>query len=341
METTALFDYYKTYIYYLKLLLSINDKIVFVIGFSVSILLMYICQTIKMEEFKKYKKIIFLFAVTDIFYNTAQVLNQHAYEQANRYAFFIIHGPALYFNKNIMLISVLSEIEFAMVELANNLVAFFYRYLLIVNHCLTTYQFLFLILLNILWNSILCIFMFTEAKRISNAEIVTNKQLLLPEFFIGTNQESLNYFVLINPNSIFSYLGLLVLGCTTTIIFIGISITFVKIQKKLKENMNMTSEKTKKLQNQLTLVMVVHVITPLLLMGLPVTFILASLALNIDTNSYGYGHILFMIMVWPNVVNPLCSIFLIGPCYKKFCLIFHIRSSKQTPTTKLTQTKMG
>uniref|UniRef100_A0AC35TQ88 Cytochrome-c oxidase n=1 Tax=Rhabditophanes sp. KR3021 TaxID=114890 RepID=A0AC35TQ88_9BILA len=109
---------------------------------------------------------------------------------------------------------------------------------------------------------------------------------------------------MLNPTSITSYSVLVFSGFTILVIFIGIVFTFIKIKEKLRTSSNVMSEKTKTLQSQLTLVMTVHAIIPLVLTGLPLTFLIISALFNIDTNGYGFGHIHFMIVVWPNIFNP-------------------------------------
>uniref|UniRef100_A0AC35TXI2 G_PROTEIN_RECEP_F1_2 domain-containing protein n=1 Tax=Rhabditophanes sp. KR3021 TaxID=114890 RepID=A0AC35TXI2_9BILA len=295
-----------------------------------SILLIYICYSIKSPEFAAYKRVIYLFVITDVVYNAIQITNQHAYEQANSNIFVIVHGPSLYFHQDVALFFVLTEIHVCMIGMANNLVVFVFRYFLIVRcYCLTRFQFAILIIVNILWHNGSLYWAIMECKKTQNATIAAIGESLSPRFFIGTNGESLQSFLLFNPSSTLSYFvfGHICISCI--IVFIGLSITYVKIQATLKENKDVMTKSTRLLQRQLTLVMVIHVITPLILFGIPLGIITYGMIFNINANANGYGHMLFMVMVWPIVVNPICSILLIGPCFEKFCQIFHIRGSKQ------------
>uniref|UniRef100_A0AC35U7D5 G_PROTEIN_RECEP_F1_2 domain-containing protein n=1 Tax=Rhabditophanes sp. KR3021 TaxID=114890 RepID=A0AC35U7D5_9BILA len=93
---------------------------------------------------------------------------------------------------------------------------------------------------------------------------------LSPEFFIGTEGEPLQSTLVFNPTSIISYIGLTHICMSCVIVFVGLSITFIKIQAALIENKQIMTKSTRQLQKQVTLVMSIHVITSLILFGIPI-----------------------------------------------------------------------
>uniref|UniRef100_A0AC35UEZ9 Serpentine Receptor, class T n=1 Tax=Rhabditophanes sp. KR3021 TaxID=114890 RepID=A0AC35UEZ9_9BILA len=323
---------------------AIDTKSLISYTFWVYAILIFIvrCSGLSTLEFTAYKRVIYLFVASDIIYNAIQITNQHAYEQTNSYVFFIVHGPSLYMNETMRSLLVISEIQAYMVGMSNNLVAFVFRYCLIVrSYCLTKLQFIVLIIVNIIWNHGFYFLAFIESQKPTNTQIEASKKALSPEFFIGTEGEPLQSTLVFNPTSVISYIGLTHICMSCVIVFVGLSITFIKIQAALIENKQIMTKSTRQLQKQVTLVMSIHVITSLILFGIPMSITVFNIILNVNTNDRGYGHIFMIIMVWPIVVNPICSIILIGPCFKKFCSILHIHTDGSNPKRRISQTTLG
>uniref|UniRef100_A0AC35U0T2 7TM_GPCR_Srx domain-containing protein n=1 Tax=Rhabditophanes sp. KR3021 TaxID=114890 RepID=A0AC35U0T2_9BILA len=178
----------------------------------------------------------------------------------------------------------------------NDHIVFIIGLFLSMSYCLTKMQFAILIIINILWNNGFYFLTYIESNKPPNELIEASKHSLSPQFFIGIHGEPLQSILVFNPTSIISYFAIIHICLSGIIVFIGLSMLFIKIRTTLNESNHLMSKSTKQLQKQLTLVMVIHVITPLLLFGIPLTITACNIILNVNTNGHGYGHIMFIIM---------------------------------------------
>uniref|UniRef100_A0AC35TPV7 G_PROTEIN_RECEP_F1_2 domain-containing protein n=1 Tax=Rhabditophanes sp. KR3021 TaxID=114890 RepID=A0AC35TPV7_9BILA len=299
------------YIYRLKQILSIKSTIVLFSGTFLNILLFYICYSIKCREFKDYKRVIYLFVLTDLLYNAIQFINKNVAEHKNGYYIFISHGLITNFGQEIVLVSVIAETRI-------------FLYLVITKRIrLTKFKFILLILFNIAWNLTDIIWLYSATFNGLNEACSLVESFMPIEFALGTDNATLPFFP-IKETEVINILVLCHILLTCITVFLGITIILMKIQRKFKETSNFISKNTKKLQKQLTVTMCIHFMMPILLFAIPTTFILGCITFGVDPDKNAYGHIIFMFIIWPIVLNPLCTIILIGPCCKMFCSIFRL-----------------
>uniref|UniRef100_A0AC35UAQ9 G_PROTEIN_RECEP_F1_2 domain-containing protein n=1 Tax=Rhabditophanes sp. KR3021 TaxID=114890 RepID=A0AC35UAQ9_9BILA len=326
-------DYSNTFVYKMKQLTFVNDIFLFVTGLILNILLIYICIKIKAPEFSYYKRIIYLSAVFDIILAVMLAIGMNVGEPGKQHVVIWPHGPiARFIPEPYTLMLSLSEICIFMCEYGNNLIIFIFRYFIIVK--LSRFEFFLLILANVGWNLIGMSLWYIDMRRTTPQEMEEVKNEMLPELFLDTDTNELPCFML-NPFRITGCLALLYMSLTTAGVFFGIISAYLAIQRKLKASINSMSDKSKELQTQLNVTMIIHALSPMFFSFLPITFLIYSVIVEINLN--GYSHIFFMLLVWSLFVNPITTIIFIGPCFKTFCIIFHIPFFK----SKTTHQKFG
>uniref|UniRef100_A0AC35THU3 G protein-coupled receptor n=1 Tax=Rhabditophanes sp. KR3021 TaxID=114890 RepID=A0AC35THU3_9BILA len=277
---------------------------------------------------------IYLSAVFDIILAVMLAIDMNIGEPGKKHFIIWPHGHAVrFFPKPYTLILSLSEVYIFMCEYGNNLIIFVFRYFIIVkDKTLSRFEFSLLILANVGWNLLGMSLWYIDMRRTTAQEMLEVKKAMLPELFIDTDGNELPCFML-NPFRITGCLALIYMSLTTAGVFVGITLAYFAIQRKLKASINFMSNKSKELQMQLNVAMIIHALSPIFLSFLPITFLIYSVIVEINLN--GLSHIFFMLLVWSLFVNPITTIIFIGPCFKTFCLIFHIPlfSSKTTPKT--------
>lgn len=103
-----------------------------------------------------------------------------------------------------------------------------------------------------------------------------------------------------------------------------------KICSKLRESQNIMSQQTRLAQQQLSKILMIESAIPFLVMGVPITFVIASVIIGFNIPLIGLA-MATMASCIP-LVNAICIIFIV-PSYRRcFVQMFCFKSQKSTKT---------
>uniref|UniRef100_A0AC35UBT0 G_PROTEIN_RECEP_F1_2 domain-containing protein n=1 Tax=Rhabditophanes sp. KR3021 TaxID=114890 RepID=A0AC35UBT0_9BILA len=327
MDNTNWPDYSNTLIYKMKVAVLINDNFVFILGMFLNILVVKICSKIKMPEFQEYKRLLMLVACSDIFFTLTIGAVMNMMEPGKKHLVIWPIGPIRYLPEPFILLLSLSHMFLFMFTVSNNFIVFMFRYLIIVkNKRLSTSNFAAIICLSILWNVIGYVTWLIDINKTTPDQYALITNSMAPEYFYAVDGKRLPCYI-INPFRVTGAVVILYSSLTVSIVFVGVVFSIIGIKRKLHDLRHIMSEKSKKLETQLNLCLIINAFSPLFISFTPILFLFTSVLFEIDL--HGYGHLLFLILVWVDICNPIVAIVMVGPCFEEFCNIFRITYFKK------------
>uniref|UniRef100_A0AC35U8X7 G_PROTEIN_RECEP_F1_2 domain-containing protein n=1 Tax=Rhabditophanes sp. KR3021 TaxID=114890 RepID=A0AC35U8X7_9BILA len=316
-ETSNLFNLMIT----LNKIAFVNSILIFLIGGTLNIILLYICYKIKNNEFKACRKMITLFTFTDLMYIITQSFTIHVGGAGNKTGILCSIGLINNFGEQIAIFGILAGVFFYLCTITNNFVISAYRYLIIVRGVkFTNFKFFILMSTNFIWNFLVVLIWYIDIKLTDKNEFEKTKNGIPYEYFIGLNNSTVPC-IFFNPFKLRGIVIFVQTNLTFVLIVFGSSELIYLIHNKLKNNTSVSSPKTKKLQSQLTLIMLIELVNPLVLTIIPVLPISYSVIMGYDL--HGFMHIMLILMAWSVIINPIATILCIGPILKYLTSFFH------------------
>uniref|UniRef100_A0A0N4ZT70 G_PROTEIN_RECEP_F1_2 domain-containing protein n=1 Tax=Parastrongyloides trichosuri TaxID=131310 RepID=A0A0N4ZT70_PARTI len=266
-----------------------SDIIISILGLIFNFTLIFLVIKIKSEEFTIYKRIVFFTTSYDILFCIVIVPMHISMEPHDGYILIYGHGE----NNFMFAMAILLCLFFA--SFGNNIIIFFYRYLIIRrNYCLSKKQYFLLHLVNIIYcfgGVPLWINAFYSANRTFSKE----KKSLIPYCFnLSFDNKMEIYFLMIKFQ-------------TNEGILLALHISLLCFLICLE---NVMSKKSKELYKQLNITMIMQAITPLIICALPILIIILWSLLKVNLN--GISTIFFITFKLVPLLNSIVTIWFIN-----------------------------
>uniref|UniRef100_A0A0N5A6I6 G_PROTEIN_RECEP_F1_2 domain-containing protein n=1 Tax=Parastrongyloides trichosuri TaxID=131310 RepID=A0A0N5A6I6_PARTI len=321
-------NYTDTFIHKLRIVSWYTDLIAEISGLGLNLFLIGIVMTISNKEFKNYRRILLTTSIFDIIFSIFTFPCGMSMEPANKYFITWTHGSLRNFSLEVRLAVVITIIGTFYITILNTAIVFYYRYLLITQETIMSkWRYFRLMLFNVIWNAIGAIIWGYALISPPSSGKKEAMETLGEEFFYNFDGTVTEFFIL-QPVSIAGMCALVHNTITCTFVVLVVIKTYKGIQDTLKKSSSKMTSKSKNLQKQLNMTMILQALTPLILCVVPVLTMVFCCFLKVLL--YGISSTFFITFMYVPALNAIICLVCVKVCRKKMCNLFMKKSSQTT-----------